>query len=145
MSYRRRFDIMLGVDREGRKPRWVRLGSAFERENGRIDGCLDVIPVGPWDGTFCLFEARAKEGEGGGERPPQARPPQARPERREGGWKKPDDYVPKVHAVSRTKGRGLCDKFAKPENLTDDWNKVTCKLCLKAGPAQSSQSEGTHE
>lgn len=69
-KYKRRFDLVAPRPDDptakprqmGDKARWLRLGSAFEREDGRIDCRIEMVPLLAWDGRFYLFEARAPEG-----------------------------------------------------------------------------------
>lgn len=120
----------------GEKTRWVRLGTAFERDEGRIDLHLDALPVGEFDGRLYLFERDDSEKELGPEEAPRPPRPQAgEPHPRaepQGGFKLPEGYEHKVHfADGKHPFKGACFAWAKKGNLTTDWEKVTCKRCRK--------------
>jgi len=118
----------------GEKTRWVRLGTAFERDEGRIDLHLDALPVDrDWNGQLYLFERDDSEELAPGAAPPpprrQAGEHHAEPQ---GGFKLPEGYEHKIHfADGRHPFKGACWTWAKTGNLTTDWEKVTCKRCRK--------------
>lgn len=113
------------------KTRWVRIGTAFEREDGRrIDLHIDAWPVGDFDGKCYLFE-REDEKE-----PEPNEVPQRPAERERADWQT-DEYVPKTHFQdAREPYRGVCGHFAKRPYRAKDWAAVTCKACLKHRPPE---------
>ena len=120
--------------REGpKKTRWVRIGTAFERDNGRIDVVIDAWPVGEFDGRIYLFtrDAGEKEPEPG-ETPPRH---QAGERDARGGFKLPEGYVHKVHMLDPlSRYKGVCGAWAKKGNLTDTLSEVTCRRCRSDAP-----------
>jgi hypothetical protein len=137
---RRRWNVVFPKDGKS-KTRWVRIGTAFENEDGRIDVHIDAWPVGEFDGKIYLFiRTDERELEPGAVEHPPPRPQagERAPEAR-GGFKMPENYVHRVHMKSPEHPyKGLCWAWAKKGNTTDDWEKVTCKRCLGLKPPPAS-------
>ena len=142
-SYVRRFDIcVIREEGEGRKKAyWPKLGTAFERDDGKISGTLDSVPTFPWDGRIFLFPVE-EEAEAGRE-PGKIRATPDESKRYVPLDKREDKpffnrmtYEHRVHmedAPPREK-KGICGQWAKYQHRTQDWTLVTCKKCLKDKP-----------
>lgn len=81
MAAKRTHDVIANAgeytDGQGQqKKRWVKCGSAFTQDDGRISIKLDAVPVGPdWSGWLSLAVPQ-EQGHGGGQ---QAQRSQAQP------------------------------------------------------------------
>lgn len=151
----RRYNV--AFPKEGpKKTRWVRIGTAFEKEDGRIDLHVDAWPVGDFDGRLFLFprpdaetetgpgeapwmpprhQAGERDGAAPGPTPDEAYEP---PGERKGGFKLPEGYVHKVHFADPEGGfKGVCGSWAKKGNRVKDWAGVTCRRCREHAPADA--------
>lgn len=60
---KKRLGVYVIRDRgEGKKPLWVRIGSAFENSDGSINGVLNANPI---DGKFQIRELTDREADDG--------------------------------------------------------------------------------